>query len=139
MKRLPFVLMFVLVCTLASYLRPAHGQGYSSRFSSSRFSSLARPTISPWLNLYRRDPGPLGGYLSEVRPRQELRGLLQQQELNMRRQATALQQQQTGILSLQRRVTGLERGGVMAPTGTGSVFMNYPHFYHFPTPFSRRR
>ena len=134
MKRLPFVLVFVLVCALVSCLRPAHGQGYSSRYSS-----LSRPTLSPWLNLYRRDPGPVGPYLSYVRPEQELRRTLQGQEAGLRRQSAGLQRQETGVLSLQRRVTQLERGGVMAPTGTGSVFMNYSHYYQFRTPFSRRR
>lgn len=134
MKRLPFVLVFVFVCTLVSCLRPAHGQGYSSRYRS-----LGRPTFSPWLDLYRRDPGPVGPYLSNVRPRQELYRTLQGQEAGLRRQTAGLQRQETGILSLQRRVTQLERGGVMAPTGTGSVFMNYSHYYQFRTPFSRRR
>jgi len=82
----------------------------------------ARPTLSPWLGLGFQDPGPLGPYLSYVRPELELRETLRQQDARLRRQGTGLQ-------GLQGEVSRLAEPAAVRPTGTGSVFMNYSHFY----------
>ncbi len=78
--------------------------------------------FSPWLNLQRRDPGPLGGYLSNVRPEQRLRRTLH-------RQGTALQRQGAGLSALGHQMTTYERASAIRPTGTGGGFMNLSHYY----------
>ena len=82
----------------------------------------ARPTFSPWLGLGYEDPGPLGPYLSHVRPEIELRETLRGQDARLRLQGAGLQ-------GLQSEVTRLGQPASVRPTGTGSVFMNYSHFY----------
>lgn len=117
MNRLLLLLATLIGSALLSCVQPAEAQYPPPRspyFSSSRFS--------PWLELYRRDPGVLGAYLSHVRPRQELQSILGQQALS-------LQRQQASVRSLQGQVYRLEQAGSLRPTGTGSVFMNYSHYY----------
>ena len=81
-----------------------------------------KPTISPWLNLYDRNAGPLGGYLGDVRPRMEVNRSLNQQQRAIDRQGQDLQ-------SLGQQVTEMRQDGAIAPTGTGAGFMNYgSHF-----------
>ncbi len=82
----------------------------------------AYPTLSPWLNLYQRNTGPLDPYHMYVRPEMQLRDTL-------RRQDTRIQQQGVGIGRLKGQVSELEKGGPLRPTGTGSVFMDYSHYY----------
>ena len=84
----------------------------------------AKPTLSPWLNLYDRNAGPLGGYLSDVRPRLEVARSLNQQQ-------TAIDRQGSDIQSLGQQVTEMRRDEGIAPTGTGAGFMNYAG--HFQT------
>jgi len=83
----------------------------------------ARPVLSPWLDMFRDDPGPLPNYHQFVRPRQQLQRTLAYQN-------AALQTQGTEIRAMQQRAyqAGQRPDGVM-PTGTGAVFMNYSHFY----------
>jgi len=84
-----------------------------------------RPTLSPWLNLYRRDPGPIGPYLSYVRPEQRLLSRLSQQR-------TAQARQNAAIGALRGQLSELSQLGpetAIAPTGTGATFMNYSHFF----------
>ena len=80
------------------------------------------PTISPWLNLQQKNAGPLGGYLSNVRPEQQLRDTLQQHQ-------SSIQSNTGGLLTLQGQVRQSEKKESVRPTGTGSTFMNYSHFY----------
>jgi hypothetical protein len=81
----------------------------------------ARPTISPYLNLFRRDVGPLPNYYSLVRPQ------LNQIEFNKRQQVTNAQQQ-AQIQQNARNIVGISES-VAAPTGTASVYRNYGHYY----------
>jgi hypothetical protein len=85
------------------------------------------PALSPWLNLGRRDPGPVGPYLSYVRPQQRL-------ERTLSGQSASLQQQQASIQTLRTDLSQMQWAPARA-TGTGSVFMNHSHFYPgFSTP-----
>jgi hypothetical protein len=84
----------------------------------------AKPTISPWLNLYDRRAGPLGGYLSDVRPRMEAYQALGQQQKAIARQGEDIQ-------LLGQQVTDIRQEGAIAPTGTGAGFMT--HAGHFQT------
>jgi hypothetical protein len=80
------------------------------------------PTLSPWLHLYEKNPGPLDNYHMYVRPRMELRDTLQSQQSN-------INQQYLGMQSLNEEVRGLQPQEQVRPTGTASVFMNTTHYY----------
>ena len=105
----------VLLLLTSLGVRSAHAQG---------LYRPAKPTISPWLNLYDRRAGPLGGYLSDVRPRMDAYQSLAQQQ-----RAIALQGQD--IQSLGQQVVEMREEGAIAPTGVGAGFMNYGS--HFQT------
>jgi hypothetical protein len=74
--------------------------------------------ISPWMNLFQRQPGPLDNYHSYVRPELQLRNTLGQQN-------AALQQQSAGL----RLLGESQQAGQIPATGTASVFMNFSHYY----------
>jgi hypothetical protein len=115
MDRLLITPAFLIPCILLCTVEPAQAQipGYRP----------TRPTLSPYFDLYRFEPGPLGGYLSDFRPRQEVRQALQ-------RQSARVQQQSATIRSLDRRMSLVEGPvDLVRPTGTGSGFMNYSHYY----------
>jgi hypothetical protein len=94
----------------------------------------ARPTISPYINLFRRDRGVLPNYHTYVRPIQ------QQYQLNEYQQQV-IQQQNRAINQLQSNVQGLQQNQaaqLVAPTGKGSwfnrpssrnAFMNTSRYY----------
>ena len=82
----------------------------------------SRPTISPYMNLYRANPGPVDNYHLYVRPQQRLLSTLQQQN-------QALYQQSAGLQALRQEVTGVGRQRIATPTGIGAGFMNYSHYY----------
>jgi len=103
--------------------------GLVSLLCSAREASaqgLPYSPYSPWLELFRRDAGPLGAYLSNVRPLMQLRRQLTGQSIGLRRQGA-----QIGTLR-QQIVTQTPRDVVEAPTGRGGTFMNYSHFYEMP-------
>ncbi len=135
MKRWPFVVSILIASLLVVSARPALAQyGFSPRPGSSYGSfgrGLGRPRVSPWMNLYRGEAGPIDNYHGFVRPEMRLRDTLRRQQMGMRRQAAAI-----GSLGAEfarsRTATGVR------PTGTGSVFMNYSHYYQFRSPARRR-
>ena len=49
----------------------------------SRRTLPERPRISPYLNYFRLDPGPVGPYLSYVRPQARLQSMLAQQQATL--------------------------------------------------------
>ncbi len=73
----------------------------------------SRPTISPYLNLFRNNTGPLPNYYSLVRPQ------LQQQAFNQQ-QVAQQAQQNSALKSLQTQTAP-----ALTPTGKGSGFMTY--------------
>ncbi len=81
-----------------------------------------RPTISPYMNLYRANPGPVDNYHLYVRPQQQLLNTLQWQD-------QALQQQGAHLQSLRQEVSGFGQRRIATPTGIGAGFMNYSHYY----------
>jgi hypothetical protein len=83
-----------------------------------------RPTLSPWLNMFRRDTGPLDNYHTFVQPRFQAQQAFQAQQ-------GAIDQQQFNIDSLGHDVTQLEaqRHAQIHPTGTASTYMNFSHYY----------
>jgi hypothetical protein len=92
--------------------------------SSSHAQVLApgnRPPLSPWFGLYQRNGGPLDNYHTFVQPRIQLDNTLQ-------RHHAAIQRNSAGVASLGHDLSQFEEQGVR-PTGTGSVFMDYSHYY----------
>jgi hypothetical protein len=113
MSRITISLLLTAACCLLADPPSAKAQ---SRYRA------ASPTISPWINLQRRDPGPLGSYLSNVRPEQQLRETLGDQERQLRSNAGRL-----AMLGQELRQTAAKQ--TVRPTGTASTFMNYSHYY----------
>lgn len=91
-----------------------------------------QPTLSPWLRLYDRNTGALDNYHSAVRPEMQLRSTLRQQ-------TTLLQQQGAGLTGLAGQVNQIENRDMLRPTGAGSVFMDYSHYYDMANTGSRSR
>ena len=93
--------------------------------SSSRAQVLApgnRPVFSPWFGLYQRNSGPLDNYHTFVQPQIRLENTLQRQHI-------AIQRTNEGVASLGRELSQFGEQGPVHPTGTGSVFMDYSHYY----------
>ena len=81
----------------------------------------SRPTVSPYINLLRRDSGPLPNYYTYVRPLQDQAAINQQQ-------ATLIRQNQMSLNNVQGQVLRMQESTVRS-TGTGGGFMNYSHYY----------
>jgi hypothetical protein len=77
-----------------------------------------RPTVSPYLNLFRRDGSPTTNYHTLVRPQ------LRQQDFNRRQEATSRQLEQS-VEQTQRQLSV----PLVAPTGTGARHGDYSHYY----------
>jgi hypothetical protein len=117
MNRPIFVLLFAAVGIL-------HGSGPAAE---AQMYQPPRPTISPWMYLFQRNAGPIGNYHSYVRPEMQLRDTLRQQNMRIQQQNAALQA--TG-----QQVQEIEGQRTIRPTGTGSVFMDYSHYYETRVP-----
>jgi hypothetical protein len=79
-------------------------------------------TISPWMNMFQKNPGPFDNYNSYVRPQLQLQKTLAQQNM-------AIQQQGRNLQSLGAQMVENDRENRIPVTGTGSVFMSYSHYY----------
>jgi hypothetical protein len=104
--------------------RPAIAQ-YPSTLASPTYRSpaLRSPTISPWLDLFRRNEGVLDNYNQFVRPQQQLRRAMAQQQNEITSQRLRQRRIQSEIGALQRDGRG------HMPTGVGGTFQNYLHYY----------
>ena len=92
----------------------ASAQGYSPRGYVPR-----TPTVSPYLNLLRRDRGELSNYYTFVRPQQRAQQFVRDQyQMN-----NQLQRQVQGIRNQAFRAQGVRQ------TGIGGSYLNYLHFY----------
>jgi hypothetical protein len=111
---------------------PLVAQGRSGQYTPSR------PTVSPYLNLLRRDAGPVTNYFTQVRPQQQQRAINQQQQAINLQQQSLLQTQQQGLRTVQDGLLQI-RQPQANPTGTGGGFMNFSHFYSFPGSGAVRR
>lgn len=104
------VLMGVTLLLSRPALAQAPGGGYT------------KPIFSPYLDLFRTDPGPLPNYYQFVRPKQQLLKTLQNQN-------TQLERQRASLGALRQQVSTMERQSEARPTGIGGGFMNYSHYY----------
>ncbi|MEX2188649.1 MAG: hypothetical protein WD875_17710 [Pirellulales bacterium] len=99
----------VLSAVLAGlFLLAADASAQAPRYQPSR------PTLSPYLNLFRNQRGPVPNYHLYVRP------ILQQQSINAQ-QGAAVQQLEQGLRETQTTQSG--------PTGIGSGYRNFSHYY----------
>jgi hypothetical protein len=103
---------------------PLAAQGRPGQYTPSR------PTVSPYLNLLRRDAGPVTNYYTQVRPQQQQQTINQQQQAINLQQESLLQTQQQGLRTVQNGLLQI-REPQANPTGTGGGFMNFSHFYSF--------
>jgi hypothetical protein len=123
MRIATFSLIFVAVALFSPLT--VRAQNRSGQYTPSR------PTVSPYLNLLRRDAGPVTNYYTQVRPQQQQQVINQQQQTINLQQQSLLQTQQQGLRSVQESVLQI-RQPQANPTGTGGGFMNFSHFYSFP-------
>ena len=86
-----------------------------------RYTPIRGP-ISPWMDIFQRKPGPLDNYHSYVQPEIQLQRTVNQQN-------NALTQNALGIQSLGQQVEDAQKESPVHPTGAGSVFMEYSHYY----------
>jgi hypothetical protein len=129
MRRLRLLAVAMVIATIGLGIQGAYAQAPIPQYQP------ATPTMSPWLRLSQKDTGALDAYHYSVRPEMQLRQTLQEQLITNQQQAERL-------YGLRGQVTDMENGGVMKPTGTNSVFMDYSHYYYSdirsPTGQSRR-
>jgi hypothetical protein len=82
-----------------------------------------RPTMSPNMEYLRKSTGPMGTYLSDVRPAIQLNDVLARQQSMIRRD-------QTAISTIEQSVPVSSFAPQQIPrTGSGGAFMDYSHFY----------
>jgi hypothetical protein len=119
----------ILILLAAGATDTCFAQGGVYRSYGGRYRSPYGPTLSPYLDYFRRDTGALDPYNAFIRPRRQLENELGQMVQQERAENTRLQQQIQGI-----------RAESAAPTGTGATFLNYSHYYRAqPSAAPRRR
>jgi hypothetical protein len=101
--------LWACMALLALSAAPLHAQ-VARRYQPSR------PTVSPYLNLFRNNVGPLPNYYSLVRP--------QINQLAVNNQVAAQQAQQSAGLNLLQSQTNQLAA---TPTGKNGWFMTYGH------------
>lgn len=79
----------------------------------------ARPTVSPYLNLFRPNNGVIPNYQSLVRPMLQQQAINQQQQLFNEQQSQSLQQLQLNMQGMQQQQAS---GSLVPPTGKSSWF-----------------
>lgn len=92
--------------------------------------SISRPSLSPYSNMFRAEAGMMDPYLTLIRP------YLQQSspERTVHRQAAPGPTMSNPGMSAEslrarQRAALQQQAGGIAPTGTGSVYMNMGHYY----------
>jgi hypothetical protein len=113
-------LSFVLLAWLA-FQSEAHAQIANRQGEVPRYEPQ-RPTVSPYLNLLRRDGGALTNYQGLVRP-------MQRQSSINRQNAEALRRQQVSLVELGNQATDRQRVAEIRQTGSEASFLNYSHFF----------
>ena len=93
-------------------------QGGRYRGFGGRYSSPYGPTLSPYLDYFRRDTGVLDPYNTFIRPRRQLQNQLD----------GIVQQERVETTRMQQQIQGIRESGA-APTGSGATFLNYSHYY----------
>lgn len=101
--------------------------------------SISRPSLSPYSNMFRSEAGMVDPYLNMLRP------YMQQapppaRTTTQQTPPTTMTNPGTTAESLRARqhTAQQQQAGGIAPTGTGSVFMNMGHFYQYQARNIRR-
>jgi hypothetical protein len=113
----------ILMLCVAAFFCLSGSTAHAQRDRYDRRYEPSRPTLSPYLNYFRQDTGLVDSYNTFVRPQERLR-----REMN--RQESRLRNLDRQVGQLDRQVEQQIRPAQMAPTGTGSTFMNYLHYYN---------
>jgi hypothetical protein len=104
----------------------ARAQGRTPAPRASRYSP-ARPVMSPYLNLLRRNSSTLSNYYSFVKPEQRQRAINRQGQARMRQQSNSLMHLQNDVQLGQAPVRDTGKGGGFM-TG-GSRFMTSGSYF----------
>lgn len=121
-----------MVIVLGIFTQAPAQNPYGNPYSAPNW--LTHPTISPWLELYRRDGIPdIPNYHQFVRPRQQMQRYLLQQNQQLQRQQLQLRQlerQQAAMQQTQSQMLAPQQSpSYRAPTGTGSSYMTHRAFF----------
>jgi hypothetical protein len=112
-NRITWVLVGTCAATFLLLDAAASTAQYRRRYEPSR------PTVSPYLNLFRFNNSVLPNYQALVRPQLQERAFEQQQQQLNRRQLQAINQLQSNVQTLQQAPV---TAPLVAPTGKGSWF-----------------
>ena len=82
------------------------------------------PPLSPWLNLYQRNAGPVDNYHMYVQPALQLQNTLQGQQMGINRNAA-------GVSAASEQFTSQADAyfATSNPTGNGATFMNQGRYF----------
>jgi hypothetical protein len=82
------------------------------------------PPLSPWLNLYQRNAGPVDNYHMYVQPALQLQNTLQAQQYG-------IQRNMQGLNNVTEQFTSQADAyyATASPTGNGAGFMNQGHYF----------
>ena len=96
-----------------------------------QYQSPSGTPITPYLNYFRRDRrSPVSPYDTFVRPRQQLGQTLYEQRYGLNRVGTRLRTFEGEVADeFQQEQRQRERPSLARPTGTGSTFFNFSHYY----------
>lgn len=117
MKRIAPALLAIVSVTLVL----ASDEAFAQRpYRPSVYRPPAGPTITPYLDYFRRDTGATNRYHSFIQPGRRMRENSYRQDLMLRNLNTQVQRQQQA-----QRIAPSQ----LPPTGRGATFMNYSHYY----------
>jgi hypothetical protein len=118
MSRSLCILITISLASVAASALPVHGQGVGG------VPTPGGPRLSPWLNLYQRQGGPVDNYHMYVQPAQELRNTLQMQQMGIQHNAT-------GVSAVGEQLVSASESyyAPASPTGNGAGFMNYGRYF----------
>lgn len=123
--------LFLALVVVSYFAMPGFAQNSQKQPRQSSRYTPSKPTVSPYMNLFRNDSDNVPNYQTLVRPQ------IQQQALNQ--QVTkSLDRQQTAVQSLQHDVLH-QRPSAIRSTGTGATSSNYSHYFPAPQAKGRRR
>ena len=121
-------LLPIMCLSLVILLFPAE-EVAAQRRRPTRYEPPAGPTLSPYLLFSRRPTGIYDNYNAFIRPRFELRSTLYTQNQELRYLDRNLQAVEGDVRTLSK----IREAGV-APTGVGSSYLNYSHYYPLARP-----
>jgi len=121
------LLLAILICGLAW----AQGEMASAQKTAQRPGRYqpTRPTMSPYLNLLRRDVSAVPNYYSFVRPQQRQLEFNRQEQMLRRKQAHTLGKIQNDIQLGQAPIHSTGTGSGFMQPGSRSTFMNSSRYY----------